>query len=184
MAELARTSCAVTSRLLCHNLQRSTGTTVSIRFKLSWTPGPHIISLIRRELQIPCKKFPMPLHIQALDGRPIGSSQVEYQTKPILLKVGVNPSETLSFLLIAAPESSLMLGYPWLGQHNLLFFWSTGHLLDWGKDCQTKCLRPHQEPHRVLLHPLKTNTFPLSFLNTSTSWRHSVRGKPTLAGEC
>ncbi|KAK6307686.1 hypothetical protein J4Q44_G00209570 [Coregonus suidteri] len=80
--------------------------------------------------------------IQALDGHPFGSGQVEYQTKPILLQVGVNHSETLSFLLITAPENPLILGYPWLLLYNPLFSWSMGHLLDWGKNCQTNCLRP------------------------------------------
>jgi hypothetical protein len=69
------------------------------------------------------------------------SGQVEYQTKSILLQVGVNHSETLGFLLIIAPENPLILGYTWLALHNTLFSWSTGHLLDWGKDCQTKCLK-------------------------------------------
>ncbi|KAM9452647.1 olfactory receptor 2AT4-like [Salvelinus alpinus] len=44
--------------------------------------------------------------IQALDGRTIGSGQVEYHTQPILIQVGVNHSETLSFLLVTAPENN------------------------------------------------------------------------------
>lgn len=49
---------------------------------------------LARELLISCVKFPIPLQIQALDGRPIVSGQVKYQTKPIQLQVGVNHSET------------------------------------------------------------------------------------------
>ena len=62
-------------------------------------------------------KYPIPLQIQAIDGRPIGSGQVEYPIKPILLQAGVNHSETLSFLLITALENPLILGYPWLALH-------------------------------------------------------------------
>lgn len=80
-------------------------------------------------------KCPIPLQIQAVDGRPIGSGQVDYQFKPILLQVGVNHPETLSFLLITATENPLILGYPWLVLHNTLFSWSMEHLLDWGKNC-------------------------------------------------
>jgi hypothetical protein len=85
-----------------------------------------------RELQIPCVKCPIPLQIEALDGRPIGSGQDENQTKPILQQVRMDHSETLSFLLITAHENPLILGYPWLVLHNSLVSWSMGHLLDWG----------------------------------------------------
>lgn len=58
---------------------------------------------ITKELQIPCMKYPIRLQIQALDVCHIGSCQVEYPNKPILLLAGVNHSETLSFLLITGP---------------------------------------------------------------------------------
>ncbi|CAB1312748.1 unnamed protein product [Coregonus sp. 'balchen'] len=129
---------------VCHYLQSSIGTTVSTTFKPLWTgASDHFMDQdFTSKLQIPCMKCPIPLQLQALDGRPISSGQVEYQTKPILLQVGLNHSETLSFLLITAPENPLILGYPWQVLHDPLFSWSTGHLLDWGKNCLTKCLRP------------------------------------------
>ena len=110
------TTCAVILQLPSHHLTLPT--------TLNWDNRQHHIQAFMdsgaannfidqdfaRELQILCMKCPIPLQMQALDGRPIGSSQVDYQTKPILLQVGVNHSETLSFF--TAPENPLILGYP------------------------------------------------------------------------
>jgi hypothetical protein len=112
------TSCAVIPRIPSHRLSlpstlhRDTRQHEIQEFVDSGAADNFIDQDFARELQSPCVKCPIPLQIEALDGRPIGSAQVEYQTKPILLQVGVNHSETLRFLLIVAPENPLILGYP------------------------------------------------------------------------
>jgi hypothetical protein len=94
------TCCAVTHQLPSHCL--------SLPTTLHWDNRQHQIQAFvdsgaaddfldqafARELQIPCVKSPIHRQIQALDGRPIGSGQVECQTKPFLLQVGVNHSDS------------------------------------------------------------------------------------------
>ncbi len=46
----------------------------------------------------------------------------------------------MCFHLIQSPEFPVILGYPWLLQHNPHFDWSTGAVLSWGPTCQTTCL--------------------------------------------
>ena len=151
------TSCPVSPQLPGHHL--------TLHATLHWDIRQHHIQAFvhsgaadhfidhdfARELQIPCVKCPISLQIQALDGPPIGSGQVEYQTKPILLQVGVNHSV---YFFITAPKNPLILGYPWLVLHNPLFSWPTGHLLDWGKNCQTRCQRslPRASPGSPGIH--------------------------------
>jgi hypothetical protein len=79
-------------------------------------------------------------HQGALLGRQ--QEKLSQISETLLLEVEVNHSETLSFLLITAPENPLILGHPWLALRKPPFSWSTGHLLDWGRDCLTKYLRP------------------------------------------
>ncbi|XP_038848566.1 uncharacterized protein LOC120047097 [Salvelinus namaycush] len=58
-----------------------------------------------RIVQIPCVKCPIPLQDQALGVRPIGSGQVEYQTKPILLQLHPSPGCLYS---LSIPEAKFM----------------------------------------------------------------------------
>ncbi|KAK3566671.1 hypothetical protein QTP86_002846 [Hemibagrus guttatus] len=46
----------------------------------------------------------------------------------------------MCFYLIQSPEFPVILGYPWLLQHNPHFDWSTGTVLSWGSTCQTTCM--------------------------------------------
>ncbi|KAK3540883.1 hypothetical protein QTP86_002978 [Hemibagrus guttatus] len=46
----------------------------------------------------------------------------------------------MCFHLIQSPEFPVILGYPWLLQHNPHFDWSTGTVLSWGSTCQTTCM--------------------------------------------
>ncbi|KAK3518251.1 hypothetical protein QTP70_034617, partial [Hemibagrus guttatus] len=48
--------------------------------------------------------------------------------------------ERMCFHLIQSPEFPVILGYPWLLQHNPHFDWSTGTVLSWGSTCQTTCM--------------------------------------------
>ncbi len=46
----------------------------------------------------------------------------------------------MCFHLIQSPEFPVILGHPWLLQHNPHFDWSKSAVLSWGPTCQTTCL--------------------------------------------
>ncbi|KPP56483.1 hypothetical protein Z043_125892, partial [Scleropages formosus] len=63
--------------------------------------------------------------VKALDGQPLGSSVVNTHTIPLQLETGACHHEVLTFFMIRAPDTLIILGYPWLTRHNPVFRWST-----------------------------------------------------------
>ncbi len=54
----------------------------------------------------------------------------------------------ISFHLYKAPQHPLVLGYPWLIQHNPHLDCSTGKDLSWGEDCKSRCLAGSRDSSR------------------------------------
>ena len=52
--------------------------------------------------------------VEALDGRPLGSGEVQYITQPLTLSFGKQHSETIQFFTIHSPGHPVILGLPWL----------------------------------------------------------------------
>ncbi|KPP58705.1 hypothetical protein Z043_123446, partial [Scleropages formosus] len=65
------------------------------------------------------------MKIIILDGQPLGKGYVETQTEPLHLRVGACHKEQLQFYLISAPETPVILGFPWLAMHDPIFKWRT-----------------------------------------------------------
>jgi transposase InsO family protein len=74
----------------------------------------------------------------ALDGSSLPN--VFRETIPLSLTVSGNHRETISFLVFHSPFSPLVLGHPWLIQHNPQINWSKGTILSWNLSCHVKCL--------------------------------------------
>ncbi|KAK3518249.1 hypothetical protein QTP70_034616 [Hemibagrus guttatus] len=75
----------------------------------------------------------------ALDGRPLAPGKITHLTSPLDLST-YQHQERICFHLIQSPEFPVILGYPWLLQHNPHLDWSTGTVLSWGSTCQTTCM--------------------------------------------
>ncbi len=90
-------------------------------------------------LQIHNNSLPAPLTVIALDGRPLAPGKITHLTS-LLCLVTYQHQERICFHLIQSPEFPVILGHPWLFQHNPHFDWSTGAVLSWGPTCQTICL--------------------------------------------
>lgn len=61
--------------------------------------------------------FPLPklLEASALDGRLL--YRVTHRTEPLKVVMGNGHSEQLGFYLFSSPSHPLILGFPWLAQH-------------------------------------------------------------------
>ncbi|KAK3559268.1 hypothetical protein QTP86_009932 [Hemibagrus guttatus] len=94
---------------------------------------------LAKSLQIPTNSLPAPLTVTALDGRPLAPGKITHLTSPLDLST-YQHQERMCFHLIQSPEFPVILGYPWLLQHNPHFDWSTGTVLSWGSTCQTTCM--------------------------------------------
>ncbi|MGL5955564.1 MAG: hypothetical protein ACRC0X_03015, partial [Brevinema sp.] len=67
--------------------------------------------------KLSCITCSPPLRITAVNGQPIGSG-IRRMTQPLLLQVGVNHYEQVTFHVISSPHSPIILGFPWLTQHD------------------------------------------------------------------
>ncbi len=79
-----------------------------------------------------------PIMIYALDGRIL--SRILRATAPVSLTISGNHQETISLFIFSSSLSPIILGHPWLTQHNPQFNWVDGTILSWGLSCHVKCL--------------------------------------------
>lgn len=70
------------------------------------------------------ESLPLPFTTTALDGRLI--SRVTQKMVPVTLFTSGNHSEPISFLVIKASRTLMVLGYPWLRRHSPQIDWIQG----------------------------------------------------------
>lgn len=85
---------------------------------------------------IPCDSR---LSVEALDGRPLGEGRIRHITTTLQLTTEGQHTESLQFY-ITSPHNPVVLGMPWLRQHNPTISWKEGRILQWDESCRTKCV--------------------------------------------
>lgn len=88
---------------------------------------------------IPCNSV---LAVAALDGRPLGSGLIQYTTEDVTLQTGALHQETIRFFLIESPQNPIILGLPWLQQHNPTISWTGNQITQWSDSCMLNCIQP------------------------------------------
>ncbi len=61
-------------------------------------------------------------------------------TVPISLVTSGNHSETITFLVTHSPLAPVVLGHPWLTQHNPRVDWGRNTVSEWSRACYASCL--------------------------------------------
>uniref|UniRef100_A0A8C5DKJ9 Retrotransposon gag domain-containing protein n=1 Tax=Gouania willdenowi TaxID=441366 RepID=A0A8C5DKJ9_GOUWI len=79
-----------------------------------------------------------PVSTLALDGRLL--ARVTHKTAPVNLVLSGNHREQIQFYILSAPTTPLILGHPWLVQHNPTIDWKEGRVTSWGNLCHSNCL--------------------------------------------
>ncbi|KAK3530746.1 hypothetical protein QTP70_000808 [Hemibagrus guttatus] len=92
------------------------------------------------ELQIPTIPCMPSLRITAIDSQPIGGGYLTHQTELLDFKVGLFHRERLAFYVTSSPTNPVILGFPWLRQHDPQISWHKGELVRWSATCLSKCL--------------------------------------------
>uniref|UniRef100_A0A8C6PCD2 Gypsy retrotransposon integrase-like protein 1 n=1 Tax=Nothobranchius furzeri TaxID=105023 RepID=A0A8C6PCD2_NOTFU len=98
-------------------------------------------------LQTPCR-------VSSLDGGSLTS--ITHKTTPIRLMTSGNHSEELTFFVFPSPQSPVVLGHPWLRNHNPRINWVTNQVEMWSNKCHSTCLgpaRPSSEPRALKITP-------------------------------
>lgn len=73
---------------------------------------------------IPLSKLNTTIRINTIDGGPIGDGEKSWCTQPIKFTVSSLHFETISLLVTNTPKMPIILGIPWLQQHNPLISWT------------------------------------------------------------
>lgn len=94
--------------------------------------------VLAQKLGLMLHRLPSPVPVRALDGHLLGS--VSHITEPVKMVLSGNHQERIQFHLLSSPSQPLILGHPWLRQHNPSIDWRTGEVREWGVDCHQRCL--------------------------------------------
>ncbi len=86
---------------------------------------------------VPCDSH---LAVAALDGRPLGSGCIQFTTEDIQLSIGVLHTETIRLFVFQSPQNPIILGLPWLEQHNPSISWTERQITRWSDFCRKNCL--------------------------------------------
>lgn len=82
---------------------------------------------------IPCESL---LAVAVLDGRPLGAGYVHFTTGYVTLLMGSLHTETIQLFLIQSPNHPIILGLPWLQEHNPQISWIDRQITYWSDNCQ------------------------------------------------
>lgn len=93
---------------------------------------------LARKMGLPVVPLPETLQVSALNGRPLAT--VTHRTQEITLTLSGNHTEQMFLFLFEAPDTPLVLGFPWLQQHNPQIDWAKGRIVGWSTRCHEQCL--------------------------------------------
>ncbi|ROI36366.1 Retrotransposon-derived protein PEG10 [Anabarilius grahami] len=95
----------------------------------SGSAGNLISSALCRQLQLKTSPSPTIYQINSITGKPLSLKQV--RRGPIKLRVGLLHLEEIHLLILEDSTADVVLGRPWLEQHNPTISWKTGEILKW-----------------------------------------------------
>ncbi|KAK3525392.1 hypothetical protein QTP86_031578 [Hemibagrus guttatus] len=103
----------------------------------SGSAGNFISGALCRQLQLKAIATPKIYQIHAVTGKPL--RQVRYSVGPLRLQIGMLHTEEIQLLVLEDSTADVILGRPWLEQHNPIISWRTGEILKWGNQCFNDC---------------------------------------------
>ncbi|KAK3571176.1 hypothetical protein QTP86_004921 [Hemibagrus guttatus] len=137
--------------LTTHGMLTTTHASVSVVALLdSGSAGNFISGTLCRQLGLRTKATATPYQIQSITGKPVSRQQVSHSAGPVLLRVGVFHMEEITLLVLEESTADVILGRPWLEQHNPILSWRTGEVLKWGDTCFSDCFPDLPAPHSLL----------------------------------
>uniref|UniRef100_A0A8C9XZN5 Retrotransposon gag domain-containing protein n=1 Tax=Sander lucioperca TaxID=283035 RepID=A0A8C9XZN5_SANLU len=91
------------------------------------------------QLGLSKEQLPEAIEATTLNGRLL--ARITMRTEPVKMLLSGNHSELISFFILPSPRAPLVLGYPWLKEHNPTIDWVTGKVNSWSIDCHANCLK-------------------------------------------
>lgn len=92
-----------------------------------------------QKLCIPLQPLTNPIVVLGVSREPLPKGRISHQSCPVTLRVGVFHTETLTFFILPCTKDPIILGLPWLQDHDLRIHWSPGELVAWSPQCYSQC---------------------------------------------
>ncbi len=105
----------------------------------SGSAGNFIAGDLCRQLQLPTSITETAYEVQSITGKPLTRRHVRHSVGPLQLQIGQLHQEELHLLVLEGSTVDIILGHPWLVQHDPHLSWRTGEVLKWGKSCFPHC---------------------------------------------
>ncbi|KAK3570544.1 hypothetical protein QTP86_022080 [Hemibagrus guttatus] len=116
----------------------------------SGSAGNVISGALCRQLRLKTTTTPKVYHIHTVTGKLL--RQVHYLAGPLHLQVGALHTEEIHLLVLENSTADVVLGCPWLEQHNPIISWKTGEIMKWGEQCFTDCFQKLPVPNHPCSH--------------------------------
>ncbi len=154
-------------------------TVISVSALLDSVSAGNLISgSLSRHLRLSTSTTETLYKVQSIMGKPITRRHVRHSVGPLQLQIGQLHQETLHLLVLEGSTVDIILGRPWLVQHNPILYWKTGEVLKWGDDCFSQCLppRPYAVPPSSLnfIHIRKENEWKTEFVTPTGHYEYRV----------
>lgn len=119
---------------------------------------------------IPLKSCDSTLAIMRIDRHTLGDGKVHCTTQAHSLRKGSLHCKTIDFFIINSHWHSVILGMPWLRDHNPIISWRwNGEIISWSEPRLKNCLQPvvrvHLNAITVQEGPTQAQNTPVAFAN-------------------
>ncbi len=101
--------------------------------------GNFIAGDLCRQLRLPSSVTETAYEIQSITGKPLTRRHVKHSVGPLQLQIGQLHQEELHLQILEGSTVDIILGRPWLVQHDPHLSWKTGEILKWGNSCFPYC---------------------------------------------
>ncbi|MGL5566538.1 MAG: retropepsin-like aspartic protease family protein, partial [Plesiomonas sp.] len=124
--------------LLSGRLQWATGECAVEALIDSGAEGNFLDRGLVSELEIPTIPLHQPIAVHALNGQTLPT--ITHSTTPMTLTISGNHIEITTFYITDSLHTPVVLGHPWLIQHQPRVDWGHNTVLGWSNQCHASCL--------------------------------------------
>ncbi|KAK3554204.1 hypothetical protein QTP70_020092 [Hemibagrus guttatus] len=121
----------------------------------SGSAGKFISGSLCRQLRLRTTATPKVYQIHVLTERPL--RQVHQLAGPLCLQIGALHTEEIYLMVLEDSMADVVLGHPWLEQHNPILSWKTGEVLRWGEHCFEGCFPERPSPRLSQVHEVQVH---------------------------
>ena len=127
-----------TNRLTLHGVLKTPSAKMELAFLVdSGAEANFIDQALTQQLEIRREQLLGAVPARALDGHLL--AEVAEVTEVLSVAIGGDHCESVRFHVISSPNAPVILGYPWLREHNPVINWEKGLVTAWGESCELRC---------------------------------------------